>query len=309
METLLFDQSRRAKVEMRGADRAAFLNSFCTNDIVKLPAGGGCEAFLTSGQAKILARLLVFAAPDALWIDADFGLAPKIIQHLERYVITEQVEMFDRTDALAEWHLAGAGANFGRRWPELKPLEMLEQALAGVACQVRRHDALGCLGYDILCPVAHKGAVEEFLRSQGAAPGAPEAYELLRIKAGTPMYGRDIDETNLPQEVGRDALAISYTKGCYLGQETVARIHALGHVNRLLVGMRFEGTAAVPSGARVFHGGQEAGKVTSAVMSPEGKGGFALAILRRGHAEPSTPIEVEGPDRRVPGSVAPLPIS
>jgi folate-binding protein YgfZ len=309
METLLFDQSDRAKIEMRGADRASFLNNFCTNDIVKLPVGGGCEAFLTTGQAKILARMLVFALPEALWIDADPGLAPKVMQHLERYVITEQVELFDRSGALAEWHLSGAGANIGRQWPDLAPLQILEQAITGIGCQIRRNDALGQLGYDILCPREQKAAMEEYLAPKFAVAGSPRDYEFMRIRAGLPIYGRDMDEANLPQEVGRDALAISFTKGCYLGQETVARIHALGHVNRLLVGLHFDGSGAVPPGSPVFHQGQEIGKVTSAAEAPHGEGWYALAYVRRGHTAPATPIEVVSPHGRLAGTVAGLPVS
>ena len=309
METLLFDQSNRTKIEMRGADRAAFLNNFCTNDTVKLAPGNGCEAFLTTGQAKILARLLVFATPESLWIDADPGLAPKIIQHLERYVITEQVEMWDRSETMAQWHLTGPAANIGGQWSELSRLQVIEQALSGIACQVRRNDALGQVGYDILSPNEQRAAVNDCLTSRGAVAGTPEDYDFLRVKAGTPAYGRDIDETNLPQEIGRDALAISFTKGCYLGQETVARIHALGHVNRLLVRLQLQPSAVVPPGWKVFHLGQEVGKVTSAVAGPHGDGGFALAYLRRGHNEAGTRIEVESPQGRVSGIVAGPPIS
>ena len=135
------------------------------------------------------------------------------------------------------------------------------------------------------------------LANAGAVPAGADAFEMARIEAGTPLYARDISDKNLPQEVNRDALAISFTKGCYLGQETVARIDALGHVNRVLVGVRFAGSEPPPPGteltvteAQGSEGKATVGAVTSAAYSPRLGSSLALAYVRRGHTQPGTQL-------------------
>ena len=115
------------------------------------------------------------------------------------------------------------------------------------------------------------------------------------MEAGTPVYGRDIDETNLPQEVARVERTISFTKGCYIGQETVARIRTYGHVNRTLVGLQLDGETAVPLGTKLFHADKEVGHITSSAVSPRLGQAIALAYVRRGSQEPGTRLEVETP--------------
>jgi folate-binding protein YgfZ len=306
------DVSDRAKVELRGADRVSFLQNFCTNDVVKLPAGGGCEAFLTTAQAKLLARLLIYKSADAIRLDADAGLGLKIIEHLERYVITEQVELFNHTDQLVQFHLTGPRAPtilaqiLSEGPPQLNDLQHSERTIDNFSLQVRRNDALGQPGYDLLCPQEHRPQLEQLLTANGAKAAGHEVYNILRVEAGTPQYGLDIDETNLPQEVGRDARALSFAKGCYLGQEPIVRIRDLGHVNRRLMGLQLQGDESAPIGAKLFRGGQEVGKVTSSVWSPR-LGAIALAYVRRGHQEPGTAVEVDIGTARRPAVVRPLP--
>jgi folate-binding protein YgfZ len=302
---LLFDHSARTKLELRGRDRAAFLNNFSTNDIARLPAGSGCEAFLTNGQGKILARLLVYALPDALWIDADSGLAGKIIGHLSRYQIGEEVEFLDQSEKMAQWHLLGPA------FPDLlgSDLQVTSWHCAATTCQVRRNEALGAEGYDVLCPIAETNSVRDKLIAMGFTPSSTEDYEALRIEAGTPVYGRDIDETNLPQEVNRDSRAISFTKGCYLGQETVARIHALGHVNRLLIGLAIAGPDSIAAGAKLLQGGKEVGQITSAARSRRLGCLVALGYVRREQAQPGTVLAVAAGPRLADARVVRLPMT
>ena len=133
--------------------------------------------------------------------------------------------------------------------------------------------------------------VTHALSHAGFAPCQPEAVEIVRVEAGWPVYGRDITDHNLPQEVDRDDLAVSFTKGCYLGQETVARIDALGHVNRKLVGVKFVGAAIPDVGMRLTSDDQEVGQVTSSVFSPRLDSPLALAYVRRAHNAPGTPLQ------------------
>jgi len=160
-------------------------------------------------------------------------------------------------------------------------------------------------GYDLVCQRAEAAALWQALMSAGARPAGLEAYEILRIEAGTPIYGIDIDETNLAPEVARTRQAISYAKGCYLGQEPIVRIRDLGHVNRSLVGITCG--QAVARGTRLFQDGKEVGQVTSAAQSPRLGATVALAYVRRGSQQPGTELEVETGQERVGAVVVALP--
>jgi folate-binding protein YgfZ len=141
----------------------------------------------------------------------------------------------------------------------------------------------------------------------GARPAGLEAYNVLRIEAGTPVYGPDIDESRLVMEVGRTAQAISYTKGCYLGQEPVVMARDRGHVNRTLMGLRLREREVVPHGTRLLRDDKEAGQVASSVFSPRLGTAIALAYVRRGHQEPGTIVEVETSAGRRTAEVVSLP--
>lgn len=317
----LFDISHHGKVEMTGADAARFLHNLCTNEIIKLPVDAGCEAFLTTAQAKVVADVLVWhlQAPDgqeSLWLDLAPGTAEKVVEHLDRFIISEQVELTDRSREFAQLHLAGpeAKAVLGKALREEMPhLQDLQQMTARfgaeAACQIRRHDPLGLLGYDLVCRNGAAAVVWQALLEAGARPAGLAAYEVLRVEAGTPVDGVDISEANLPQEIGRTERAVSFNKGCYIGQETVARLRTYGHVNRSLVGLKLVTDEAVPRGSRLYRDGKDVGEVTSAVRSPRLQRGIALAYVRRGSQEPGTVLEVETPQGRRAAEVAPLPFT
>lgn len=300
---VLFDLSNRTKIELRGKDRASFLHNFCTQDINRLQVGQGCEALILNVQARVLGYVRIFARENSLWLDSEPGFGPKLIQHLDRYLITEQVELSDCTQEFTQFHVAGPDAVHAMPGAPTQNLEHLDLTIAGVACQVRRNDCLGVPGHSVVFPATHTRAVRDELMKPNVATGDPDTYEVLRIEAGTPEYGKDIDETNLPQEVGRDSRLLSFTKGCYLGQEPVVRIRDLGHVNRVLLGLKLEGREVPPGGTVVHRDGKEIGKVTSAAFSPKLDSAIALAYIRRGHQEPGTTVTVN----ERPATVAALP--
>jgi folate-binding protein YgfZ len=319
-QTLLFDLSHHGKVELSGPEAASFLHNLCSNDVLRLAVGGGCEAFLLTAKARVVAHLLVYRIPvpeggEALWLDTGPGGAEKVTQHLNRYLISEQVEIADRTADLAQFHVAGPDARgvleawLGQPLPDLKPLQHERRTVGMVPCQVRRHDPLGLPGYDVLCPAADAAGVGQALQAAGARQAGREVYEVLRVEAGTPAYGVDIDETHLAMETHRTAQAISFSKGCYLGQEPVVRSRDLGHVNRSFLGLRLSGDEPVVRGAKVFRDGKEVGQVTSSVYSPRVSAAIALAYLRRGSQEPGTAVEVETESGRRAATVASLPFT
>ncbi len=313
----LFDLSHEGKVEVAGKDAAAFLHNLCTNDVRNLAVGAGCEAFLTTGQAKIVAYVLIERGRtpdgrDVYWLDTAPGTAGRVVQHLDHYLISEQVELADRTGDFAEFHLAGpeAAAVLGRALggppPVLADLQHQTVTFGTAESRICRHDRLGLPGFDLWCSSAAAAAVWQALCQGGARPAGLRAYDILRVEAGTPVFGIDIDETNLPQEVGRTEQTISFTKGCYIGQETVARIRTYGHVNRSLVGLKLAGDRPVSSGARLFRD-QEVGQVTSSVLSPAVGAAIALGYVRRGNQEPGTALEAEAAGQRLAAEVVPLP--
>ena len=253
----LVDLDKRTQIELSGADRASFLHNLCTNEIRKLAAGKGCEAFLTTVQGKTLAHGLIFAGPESLVIDTVPGQSEVILAHLDHYLVCEQVNLVDRTDEWSELLLAGAQSEaLLGRFADISALtarlDNVQVTLAGKSVWLRRADLVGPIGFLLSASVEDLPAVRAALVEAGAVPCSQDDFEAARIEWGFPLFGVDITDKNLPQEIGRDALAISFVKGCYLGQETVARIDALGHVNKTLVGVRFLGSDVPPPGSELF---------------------------------------------------------
>ncbi|MHB1423430.1 MAG: CAF17-like 4Fe-4S cluster assembly/insertion protein YgfZ [Gemmataceae bacterium] len=316
---VLVDRSPRGKIEVRGADAARFLHNLTTNDVLNLPAGGGCEAFLTTAKAKVIAYLLIFRRaapvdPAGFSLDVAAGAAERVIAYLDHYLISEQVEFSNHTAAFAQMHLAGPCAEdllarvLGEAIVPVEPLHHRAVRFGGDADSwLRRHDALGLQGYDLVCPAAQAASIWQRLIQAGARPAGREACEILRIEAGLPREGADIDETTFVPEVGRSAETISYTKGCYLGQESIVMARDRGQVNRTLVGVKLPGGPVSP-GSLLFEGDKEIGRVTSSVISPRLGSGLGLAYVRRGHQAAGAKMEVQAAGSRSPAEVVELPM-
>lgn len=309
-------------IEVTGDDRASFLHNLCTNEIRKLPAGAGCEAFLLNVQGKILFYVTIFSGPDALVLRTSPGQEERLAAHLDRYLIREKVTLTDRSRDWAELLLAGAAAAelLHRLGADDIPSERLQSVATRLRATtsespqggtstidvwLRRVDLTGGPGYLIDCQRGDFGGLRSLLVEAGATPCQRQTYEAKRIEAGTPENGSDVTEKNLPQEIDRDALAISFVKGCYLGQETVARIDALGHVNWMLRGVRFSARQMPAIGAELRSGSQVVGHVTSVSFSPKLGVALALAYVRRGHEQPGTKLESEAG----PAEVMELPLA
>ncbi len=300
----VFEQSHRGKVEAVGKEALFFLHNLCTNDIKNLAVGAGREAFLANARARALAHVYLYRlppeAPPDVWLDAGPGMGPKVFAHLDRHLISEQVELDDRTREYAQVHLCGPEARavleraLGGPVGELGELQHEQRPFGSAGpVQVRRHDLLNLPGYDLLWPATDAASFWQALTQARARPAGAETFEMLRVEAGLPLYGAEMNEERFVVEVGRTAQAISYTKGCYLGQEPIVMARDRGHVNRTLMGLVLPEGGPVPHGAKVMLGAQEVGQVTSSVMSPRLGKAVALAYLRRGHQEPATALEVE----------------
>ena len=315
---VVFDQSDRGKVELTGKEAAIFLHNLCTNDVKDMPLGAGCEFFLTTAKAKVVAYGYVYQirlgdGRPALWLDLEPATAEKVIQHLDRFVISEQVEFADRTREFAQMHLAGPNAvavlerALMDEVPPLEGLQHMERTFgADATCNIRRRDVLGLPGFDIVCLRARAENVWQILLRAGAKPAGKEAFEMLRVEAGTPIWGADVDENTFAPEVGRIPQAICYTKGCYLGQEPIVMARDRGQVNRTLLGLKLP-AGVVPHGSSLFREGKEVGRVMTNVVSPRIGTAIGLAYVRRGSQEPGTTLEVETGGQRQSAEVAKLP--
>ncbi len=264
-------------LRIAGRDRVTFLHNMCTNDIRGIAVGGQCEAFLTDVKGKIVGHALVLATEDELVLVGVPGQAERLVGHLDRYIIREDVRLEDATSNSAWGLLVGPTAQ--RAAESGLPGSPLKPVLFYAPCvQVWTGGFwVGEIGNARAKPQAAGGVV----------------WESLRVESGWPLFGVDFDNSNLPQEVGRNSQAISFRKGCYLGQETIARIDALGHVNKGLATVKLSHEAAVGD-ELIDADGKPAGRLTSMAWSPKVGAWLALAMARRGVNEPGVQLTCGG---------------
>lgn len=296
-ELLLFDVSTRTQIEVTGRDRVKILHSFCTNDIKKLQPGQGCEAFVTNVNGKVLGHLFAFAERESLWLESVADAGSALLTHFDKYVITEDVRFTDRSAEFSELLLVGPqGTDLLERLDmSISTLPRYGHLTHGSPTlplrSVRRVDWIGSPSWLLSMPTADRATAESTLLAAGAQRETDEAFHALRIATGFPLFGIDITEDNLAQEVCRTELAISFTKGCYLGQEPIARIDAMGHVNRQLCRLEIVSDAPIAAGTPVLDPAAE-GKVIGAVTSSSTTN--ALAYLRSAFAVAGRQVTVDG---------------
>ena len=313
----LIDYSTQALIEVGGADRVGFLHGLLTNDIKRLVPGAGCQAALLDASAKVTALVLVSAEPDALWLMCDVDQASVVVATLERYVFSEHVTITNHERRWAVFALQGP------RTPELlstvrgsdglrEPGDHLTLLVDGRALRFVRHELAG--GSGVLCLVAAddaRAAWEHLLRwgrPAGLMPVGWEALNTARIEAGVPWPAIDVTDANLLPETGLETMLASDTKGCYLGQEIIARLTTYGSVSRKLMGLRIEAQQVPPVGSRLCSDDQDVGWVSSACRSPALRQSVALGYLKRGWYEPGVRVDVLHGDARLPAIVARRPL-
>ncbi len=287
-----FDHSPWSKIELAGPEARMFLHNLATNDVKNLTPGAGCEFFLTTNKARVVAHGIANClTPDLLLLEATPEQGPRILQHLNHYLISEQVELTDRT---REWSLlrctgedAAVEQMLGVSLADLAPWQHMP--IPGQEGFVRREGIMPGVAV-VLRPDA--------ARALGLTFADDPAWEILRVESGLPLVGKDMDEQRFVVEVDRIPQAISYAKGCYLGQEPIVMARDRGQVNRLLRGLRIDGPEALEAGTKALAGGVEVGLVTSSVVSPR-HGVIALAYLKRGSSEPGTAVTVAGRSAQV----------
>lgn len=269
-----------ATVVMKGADRLSFLHNMCTNDINKLSPGDCCEAFCTDVKGKIVAQVLVLAGVDQLTLLSVPGQAEKIISHLDRYIIREDVQLADATKEHA-WFVSVRGEAL-TDWTN-------REVVPHLTCGISGRFSVSMVGV----AAADRDRARATMTESGLAECNLTAWEVMRVEDTWPLMGVDFDSSNLPQEVNRDQMAINFNKGCYLGQETIARIDALGHVNQKVVALQFASESVPPVGAELRLEDKVVGRVTSSCWSPRKKAALALAMVRRGANDEGAQLQSE----------------
>jgi aminomethyltransferase len=295
----LFDMSSRGVIVATGGDRVRWLDGMVSNHIGALAPGphSGCYATLLTPKGAIVADLHVLDRGDALWLELARDAVTPLIERLDRYIIADDVALEDASERIHQLALEGprAGSILARavgRAVELEPFACMEAEVAGVAVLAAAFGWSGELGFRIFVPDPSRAAVEAGLleagEREGLVRGDAAALEVLRIEGGTPLLGSELDESVLPDEARLDH-AISSDKGCYVGQEIVARVRSRGQVNHLLVGLRFSTDELPEVDTPLLAGERRSGEVTSVCSSPS-EGAIGLGYLRREHAEPGTAV-------------------
>jgi folate-binding protein YgfZ len=310
----------RGRLCLLGADRVRFLHGQVTNDVKRLRAGEGCYAALVTAKGRMESDLNVFCLQDELLLDFEPGLTHAITQRLERYIVADDVQVVDvaphyglltvqgpkavaaiqNLGLFSEMPVAplgfvkvtdpGCGEIYLVNHARLASDSSLLPTSASKPEDARVRQRAGgdrSVGFDLFVPLVALAAFADRLfgaaKSVGGRPCGWTAFETARIEAGIPRFGVDMDETNIPIECGIEARAISYNKGCYIGQEVINRIHSIGHVNRKLRGLRLaDDLERLPAkGDKLFRDGKEVGYITSAVASPTFNANMALGYVRR----------------------------
>jgi folate-binding protein YgfZ len=297
----IIDRSRLGRILLTGSDRRSYLQGLLTNDIAALTAGTGCYAALLTAQGRMIADMRVLELGDGVLLDVPPHVTDAVRAHLERFVFSEDVEVRDVTDERAEIGVYGPGAgailsSVTKADLDRLPLFGSSQAtFDGSALLVVRSDEAGVDGYDVIVDRAAADTLTGALTGAGAALVDEEAAEAVRIEAGRPRFGQDMNEDTIPLEAGIEDRAISRTKGCYVGQEVIIRVLDRGHgrVARRLVGLSLPPGAPVPApGARIASGEREIGRVTSAVLSPALGRPIALGYVHRDFVSPGTDVTI-----------------
>lgn len=310
----LIDFYTRGRIEVAGREAEQFLNGLITNDVKSLEVNGWMRAAFPNVQGRLVAEARVLRlSTDRFLFDTESATSERVLKTLERFTLAGDFRVTDLTSELAHISVQGKGAT-----------EVIREALSEEAAHVERwrvaelkwkdhnlhlmrttHTAEN--GFDLFVNAYDASSLWDALTNSGAKPVGFDALNILRIEAGIPSYGLDVDETNVVLEaVGEDA--VSFTKGCYIGQEIIARIHWRGHVAKRVAGLSFDEAVEVKSGDKVrASDDKEIGRITSATFSPSLKRTVALGVVKYDYLAPGTNVRVIHGEREFAAHITELP--
>jgi folate-binding protein YgfZ len=276
------DLSARGKIYVSGEDRARLLHAMTTNNVQRLKPGDGCYAFFLNAQGRILGDVNVFCFADQVLLDTEPETRHKLYEHLDRYIIADDVALSDDTDRIATIALEGpeASATLDKLCAQI-PDAHYGSATCGPRT-IARVDSTGAGGFFLFTSVADKPSLIRDLENAGAVPATPEDATIVRLENGRPRYGEEITERFLVQETGQ-LEAVSFNKGCYLGQEIVERVRSRAQIHRILRRLEIDSSEIPPAGTKF-----EAGEIVSAVLSPALGKIVAMAYVKTPSSEPGT---------------------
>jgi len=312
---IILDRSDRLRMAFSGAKAAEALNGLVTNEVVSLTPGRGQYAAALTPKGKIIADVRIFAREDGLLVDVNAAAAPGWAGMIRKFVNPRLAKYQDVTAETGDIGVFGASAAaivrlaLGGHATDLPAYAHIAVQRDDASLMVVRVPDFGVDGFEIIGPRDAMTDVRRTLIAAGAVENGAEALDVARIEAGRPVWGVDMDDTMLAQELDMERLeAISFTKGCYTGQETVARVHFRGHVNRFLRGLRFSEAVVPPVGTPLTDADdKEIGIVKSGAIAPHG-GAISLAILRR-EVEPGSTVRAKWSGQSAEARVESLPMS
>ncbi len=293
----------RGRIVLSGSDRAAYLQGLFTNDIAALRAGRGCYTAYLTAQGRMIADAWVYELGDVILLTVARELTPTLLARLDQFLFSEDVQIGDVTETFAQLGIVGPEAAgivsnaIGVSEQVLNALPEhgnLRHDADGSSVIVTRTSDAGEAGFDLYVETARLPKMVAAIERQQVPTLDPEAAEAIRVEGGVPKFHRDMDEDTIPLEAGIESQAISFTKGCYVGQEVIIRVLHRGHgrVARRLVGLEVEGAHVPRSGDPVSAGERQVGHVTSAVHSPALGRPIALAYVHRDFVQPGTALQV-----------------
>jgi folate-binding protein YgfZ len=300
----LVDKNYRAFLYLTGPDRERYLNAILTNDVRDAASRRGVPSLLLNPQGHILAELEVYSLGDRHLVVSYQMFRERLIEALDRYIIMDDVAIEDATDMLAVIGVEGLKsadvlrAAGGGELESFAELEHREGSVAGIPVRIVRRSLGGVPGFECIVERASVeslwDALLDAVRAVGGGPIGYNALNTLRLEAGIPWFGYDFDENVIPHEARLETTHISFSKGCYTGQEIVERVRSRGHVNRVRAGLEFSGSAIPDRGAKLTADGKEVGHVTSAGFSRALGHGIGMGYLRREHAAPGSVLQCAG---------------
>lgn len=304
----LIDLSARGCLAVLGVDRVKFINGQVTNEVAGLRTGQGCYAALVNAKGKMQSDLNIYRLEDELILDFEPGLLDTVTARLESHIVADQVELVDASPHFGLLSLQGPKtettlASLGLTLPEDPHTHRKAGQPELDEWYLMRNDRIGQVGCDLYVPTpqlvdAAKGLAEA-VEEQGGGLAGWLATETIRIEAGIPRFGAEMNQNTLPPEANIESRAISYSKGCYIGQEIIARIRTYGKVNRTLIGYRLDAMLAesvTPGTSLVDESNKAVATITSVTDSPK-FGPIALGLAKRAHAEPGQSLSVQSQDR------------
>jgi folate-binding protein YgfZ len=299
----IFDTNWHAIIELSGPDRSRYLNAIVSNDVKTLGDSHGILALLLDPKGHILAELEIYALKNRLLTLSHASLRQRTVETLDKYIIMDDVTLEDVTDEVGSFAIEGPLAAkmldkaYGIDLEEFAELDIRSVHIDSMPCEIIRRSHFGYIGAEIIAP--RKSLVQlwenllELVRLRGGQPIGMKTLESLRLEAGIPFYPADFNDTVIPHEAAVETTHISFTKGCYTGQEIVERVRSRGQVNRRRVKLKFSTPEPPAAGTRLSVDGKELGLVTSSTFSPKAGTAIGMGYSRREHDTPGSILDIE----------------